>query len=163
MSDEIKHPGGRPTKYKPEYAEQAYKLCLLGATNEELADFFHVAVSTIHVWRDAYQEFSDAIQSAKDMADANVAESLYKRATGYVAPDVHVASYMGQSIVTPIEKHYPPDTAAAFIWLKNRQPEKWRDKKEVEHSGRLEIQEVTLDDLESAINGGDAEVPESGE
>jgi hypothetical protein len=31
---------GRPTKYKEEYNEQAYKLCLLGATDKELADFF---------------------------------------------------------------------------------------------------------------------------
>ena len=28
-------------------------------------------------------------------------------------------------------EHFPPDTAAAFIWLKNRQPHRWRDKKEV--------------------------------
>jgi len=30
---------GRPTNYHPEYAEQAYKLCLLGATDEQLGDF----------------------------------------------------------------------------------------------------------------------------
>lgn len=35
-------PGGRPTKYKPEYVEQSAKLCALGATDMELADFFEV-------------------------------------------------------------------------------------------------------------------------
>ena len=30
------NPIGRPTKYKDEYVEQAYKLCLLGHTDEEL-------------------------------------------------------------------------------------------------------------------------------
>lgn len=155
MSENKKHPGGRPTKYNPDYAEQAYKLCLLGATNEELADFFHVSVATISNWLNVQPEFLESITQGRSVADAKVAESLYKRATGYVAPDVHVASYMGQSIVTPIEKHYPPDTAAAFIWLKNRQPGKWRDKKEVEHSGEVGIKEITLDDLESRINGGE--------
>ena len=33
------------------------------------------------------------------------------------------------------EEHFPPDTAAAFIWLKNRQPHRWRDKKEVHETG----------------------------
>ncbi|SDY78195.1 hypothetical protein [Nitrosomonas sp. Nm33] len=42
-----KKPTGRPTSYRPEYAEQAYKLCLLGATDKQLAEFFNVVESTI--------------------------------------------------------------------------------------------------------------------
>ncbi|MCO6427131.1 hypothetical protein [Nitrosomonas communis] len=34
------NPVGRPTLYREVYAEQAYRLCLLGATDEELADFY---------------------------------------------------------------------------------------------------------------------------
>jgi hypothetical protein len=26
-----------------------------------------------------------------------------------------------------VRKHYPPDVTACIFWLKNRQPEKWRD------------------------------------
>ena len=40
---------GRPTKYKEEYAEQAYKLCLLGAKDKEMADFFQVSLSTLNL------------------------------------------------------------------------------------------------------------------
>ena len=32
--------GGRPTKFKPEFVEQARKLAQLGATDREVADFF---------------------------------------------------------------------------------------------------------------------------
>jgi hypothetical protein len=42
---------GRPTKYQPEFAEQAYKLCLLGATDPEMADFFEVCVATVQNWK----------------------------------------------------------------------------------------------------------------
>ncbi|MBL3206262.1 terminase, partial [Klebsiella pneumoniae] len=41
---------GRPSKYKPEFAEQAKKLAVLGATDAQMADFFEVSVSTINLW-----------------------------------------------------------------------------------------------------------------
>jgi hypothetical protein len=123
---------GRPVRYRPEYAEQAYKLCLLGATDKDMADFFSVAERTIIRWRDAHDDFCQSIKRGKSVADANVAHALYHRAIGCSHPDVHVSNFQGQITVTELTKHYPPDTAAAFIWLKNRQPHKWRDKVEVE-------------------------------
>lgn len=122
---------GRPTDYREEYNEKARKLCLLGATDAELADFFEVAESTINNWKIDYPEFLESIKKGKEQADADIADSLYNRAKGYSHPDVHIANYEGKTIVTPLTKHYPPDTAAAIIWLKNRQPKKWRDKQEV--------------------------------
>jgi hypothetical protein len=38
-----------------------------------------------------------------------------------------------QPIVVHYEEHCPPDVGAAFIWLKNRDPERWRDVQNVEH------------------------------
>ena len=38
---------GRPSKYKKEFVDQAVKLCKLGATDIELADFFEVNVATL--------------------------------------------------------------------------------------------------------------------
>ena len=74
---------GRPTKYKEEYNEHAYKLCLLGYIDEDLAKFFEVDVSTINNWKIEYPKFFESIKSGKEVADANVAESLYKRANGF--------------------------------------------------------------------------------
>lgn len=134
--------GGRPTKYREEYANQAYKLCLLGYTNAELADFYNIAISTITEWMNKQPEFSSAIKRGRDIADAEVVESLYLRARGYSHPDVHVSNFMGKITVTEITKHYPPDTAAAFIWLKNRHPEKWRDKVETTVEHKLDREEL---------------------
>ena len=130
---------GRPTLFRDEYVEQAYKLCLLGATDAELADFFEVCERTINTWKEDYPEFLQSLKAGKASADAAVAESLYKRALGYSHPDVHISNFQGVVTVTDIVKHYPPDTGAAFIWLKNRQPHKWKDKVEVKEDINLNI------------------------
>lgn len=134
-----RRPVGRPTLFRDEYVEQAYKLCLLGATDAELADFFEVCERTINTWKEDYPEFLQSLKAGKASADAAVAESLYKRALGYSHPDVHISNFQGMITVTDIVKHYPPDTGAAFIWLKNRQPHKWKDKVEVKEDINLNI------------------------
>lgn len=123
------HPGGRPTDYKPQYAEKAYKLCLLGAKDKELADFFEVSEQTLNVWKEKHPEFIESIKAGKEDADANVANSLYKKAQGYTR---QVKNEEGEVIG---ETYYPPDTSACIFWLKNRQKHKWRDKQDIEHSG----------------------------
>lgn len=148
MSGAKKRPVGRPSKYKSEYAEQARKLCLLSATDADMADFFEIAESTLNEWKHEFPEFSESIKKGKMLADANIADRLYQRAMGYEAPDVDIRVVEGEIIETPMIKYYPPDTPAAIFWLKNRQRGKWRDKVEQEVSGSLDVNvDVTLSDL----------------
>ena len=125
---------GRPTKYKDEYCDQVYKLCLLGHTDIEIAGFFDVSVDTIHEWRKVHPEFSESTKRGKDIADGNVAESLYRRAVGYEHPEDKIFNSNGEALVVPTVKRYPPDTQAASLFLRNRQPKKWRDKQEIDHT-----------------------------
>lgn len=127
----------RPSKYKPEFAAQAAKLCALGATDAQLADFFGVAVSTVNLWKVEHREFSESIRVPKAEADERVEQSLFRRALGYEHDEVDIRVVAGQVVQTPIRKHYPPDTTAAIFWLKNRKPAEWRDKQEHEHSGEM--------------------------
>jgi len=122
---------GRPTLYDPKMNRQAEKLCKLGATDKELAEFFDVAESTLHLWKLEHPKFSESIKKGKEIADAEVADKLYRRATGYSHPDVDIKMFEGEIVITKLTKHYPPDTAAAIFWLKNRRKDKWRDK--IEH------------------------------
>jgi hypothetical protein len=128
-------PMGRPSSYFEEYAEQAYKLCLLGATDAKLADFFEVSEQTINAWKSAHPHFLDSITRGKDRADAEIAEALFHRAKGYSHPEVDIKVVASNIVQTPLTKHYPPDTAAASLWLRNRQPRLWRDKQDIEHTG----------------------------
>ena len=129
--------GGRPTDYKEEYNEQARKLCLLGATDAEMGDFFGVTEQTINNWKTAHPTFFESIKDGKEKADAEVAQSLYHRALGYSHPEDKIFCARSKVTTVPTIKHYPPDTAAAFIWLKNRAG--WRDKQEHEHSGGVAV------------------------
>jgi len=132
---------GRPTKYKLEYVAQAAKLCQLGATDAQLADFFEVSLSTISLWKVEHTEFSDAIKIPKDQANERVAQSLYRRAMGYEHDEVDIKVVDKEIVITPIRKYYPPDSTAMIFWLKNRQPDQWRDKTEV--SGEMRVISAT--------------------
>lgn len=126
-----KHAGGRPTLYRPEYTEQAYKLCLLGAKDKDLARFFEVNEDTVNQWKIDHPEFSESLKKGKEIADAEVAHSLYHRAKGFEHDEVQVFQYQGEPVIVPITKYYAPDTGAAMAWLKNRQPDKWRDNRDI--------------------------------
>ena len=141
---------GRPTKYKEEYAKQAEKICLLGATDDFLADYFEVDVATIYRWKNDHDDFCEAIKKGKQEADLKVAESLYGRAVGYSHPEQKVFNNQGEIVTHDTIKHYAPDPTAAIFWLKNRQPKEWRDKQEVEHSGQIDI----ADRIQRARNRG---------
>ena len=142
--------GGRPSRYKSEFADLAYKFCLLGATDAELATFFEVHEDTINQWKKTHIEFSESIKKGKQIADGNVADRLYQRAVGFEHPDeeikiVSMGGGMGSSVErVPVTKIYPPDTTAAIFWLKNRQYKKWREKSEVEQVQRISF----IDDLD---------------
>lgn len=140
---------GRPSKFDPAKCAQAEKLCKLGATDAELADFFEVDERTLNRWKVEHAEFRQALKKGKELADAEVGERLFQRATGYSHPDVHITNYQGVITQTHITKHYAPDTTACIFWLKNRRPDLWRDR--VEHTGRdggpMEHKVVTDEDL----------------
>lgn len=164
--DKKKNVGGRPTDYRPSYAKQAYKLCLLGATDKELGDFFEVTERTINHWKKNEPKFFQSIKDAKEKADAEVAYSMNQKARGYkytkmqpikvkeviykdgkrVKETEHVEIVATKEIV-------PPDTIAGIFWLKNRRKINWRDKVETEHSGEVTYKYEDMSDerLEAAI------------
>lgn len=121
---------GRPSKFKPEFIEQAAKLAALGATDREAAEFFGVTESTLHLWKHTQVDFSEALKVGKETADQRVEQSLYRRAVGYAQDDIHFSAYEGVVTQTPYVKLTPPDTTAAIFWLKNRRPDLWRDVQE---------------------------------
>jgi hypothetical protein len=126
---------GRPSAYRTEYAATAERLCaLFGATSKELAEFFGVADSTIRLWAKAEPEFSAALKGGRETADAKVTRRLFERACGFEHDAVKIMQYEGQPVIVPYREKYPPDTTACIFWLKNRRPDLWREKVEVEHS-----------------------------
>ena len=133
----------RPTKYDETYPEQARKLCELGATDDQIADFFNVAPSTLYLRKHQHPLFSEAIKAGKELADERVTRSLYQRAVGYEFDAVKVFMPAGadEPVYAPYRERQHPDTTAAIFWLKNRRPAEWRDKHDhaLEHSGQVGV------------------------
>lgn len=127
---------GRPSTYVPAFADQAAKLCKLGATDRDLADFFDVDEATINRWKLRYPEFCESLKLAKEEADKRVEQSLYRRAMGYSHDAVKIFNADGAPLVVPYVEHFPPDTTACIFWLKNRKPEEWRDRQHHEMTGK---------------------------
>lgn len=128
-----------PEGYRLEFAEIAYKFCLLGATNEKLAELFSVSIRTIYNWQERYPEFSEALKAGREVADATVAKSLYHRANGYSHVDTKAQLVTDKNGIHSWEtlevvKHYPPDTKAAIHWLSLRQGDKWCEKQDINHT-----------------------------
>jgi len=121
---------GRPSKYKDDFPAQAKRLAKLGLTDEEMASFFEVSLATLSNWKNEHPEFLEALKGGKSPADGKVAESLYRRATGYKhkAVKLFFDSKTGQVVEHEYTEHYPPDPTSMIFWLKNRRPDLWRDR-----------------------------------
>lgn len=135
--------GGRPSKFKPVFVEQARKLGELGATDREIGEFFDVDERTINRWKIEQPEFCQSLKVGKDIADDRVEQALYRRALGYSHDAVKIAvNAQGEITQVPFIEHHAPDTTAAIFWLKNRRKENWRDKHEFEHAASGDLAEL---------------------
>ncbi len=133
--------GGVKTRYKKEYNEQARNYCLLGATDKQLGAFFDVDERTINRWKKDHTEFCQSIRAGKEIADMQVAESFFNNAKGFIsfqkkAFKKKVWNEKAKRLIDEIEivdeiVQHPPNTQAGIFWLKNRQPDKWKDKTEI--------------------------------
>jgi len=141
---------GRDSKYDPSMNDQARKLALLGCTDQEVADFFGVCKKTIDNWKNEYPAFLHSLNEGKVQADAEIADSLYRRAKGEVLLfEKAIKGEDGKYEIMTLKQHVQGDAGAAKLWLTNRQPEKWREKKEHSHTGELSI--VSKEQKDAAV------------
>lgn len=136
-----KRGGGRPPIYEAApHCARATKLALLGLTDEEIAFQFGISVETLKLWKAQHPEFVAALNAGKIDADAAMVQSLYNRGLGMKLPAVKIFydKDKGETIYAPYVEHLAPDVGAAKLWLTNRRPKEWRERREVEVTGTLE-------------------------
>jgi hypothetical protein len=103
-------PNGRPTDYTPELGDEIIQRTMLGewaATNKQIADYCGVTAEAVRQWRKKYRDFDADIRRAKTIVDNRVEGVLYHLA---VSGNVY----------------------ACVTWLKNRRPNEWRDKHDID-------------------------------
>ena len=120
---------GRKSDFREEYVEKAYRYALLGLTDIQMAGLFGVSQQTLNSWKKQNPLFLESLKAGKDEADSKVSKMLLQRAMGYEYEEIHEEK-QGKKVIKKriIKKQLPPDTTAMIFWLKNRQPELWRDK-----------------------------------
>ncbi|OQK17250.1 hypothetical protein AU255_04990 [Methyloprofundus sedimenti] len=143
---DMKNGVGRPAiKFKPEYSEQAKKLALLGLVDKEIAPVFGISLRTLNKWKIKYPEFMQSIKDGKLQADSEVALSLYKSAIGghTISEEKVIPDGDGGTTIIEIKRQIPPDYRAQSLWLRNRQPAKWRDKVEIDAA--IDVNETSIE------------------
>lgn len=76
-----------------------------GLTDEQIAHNCGISTTTLYNWKNKHVEIFEALKKGKEVVDYQVENALLKKAL------------VG-------------DTTAQIFWLKNRRPDKWRDKQE---------------------------------
>lgn len=110
-----------------------------GLTDEQIAANIGISRSTLNAWKDRYSDISDTLKRGKDVVDLQVENALLKRALGYEYEEVKEKFECGvMTERTVAKKEVIPDTTAQIFWLKNRKPDKWRDKPDYEDTSALD-------------------------
>ena len=111
-----------------------------GLTEEQIAYNMGIAVSTLNNWKNSYIEILESLKKGKEVVDRQVENALLKRALGYKYTEVTKERIEGGFVVTKeVTKEVVPDTTAQIFWLKNRKPNEWRDKQNVELEGEIGV------------------------
>ncbi len=105
------------------------KLYKAGWTDKQVADFIGVTKMAIMKWK-KIKKFCLPLKDWKVLADTRVERSLYERAKGYQCKEDKIFCERGKVTIVPTIHHYPPDPTSMIFWLKNRQPDKWREQKD---------------------------------
>ena len=110
-----------------------------GLTDEQIAHNMGIATGTLYRWKEEYCEICEALKRGKEVVDRLVENALLKRALGYEYEEIKEKYECGMLTErTVTKKQVVPDTTAQIFWLKNRKPEEWRDKRQIEE--RIEFE-----------------------
>lgn len=158
MEKKRKSNAGRKGSYKKWL--EADNLILLegwardGLTDEQIAHNIGIHVSTLYEWKKKYEEFDEALKRGKEVVDREVENALLKRALGYSYDEITEIREEGVLIQKKVvKKHIVPDTTAQIFWLKNRRPDIWRDKKDIDMNANISnpFDGISTDDIKKLI------------
>lgn len=96
-----------------------------GLTDEQIAHNMGCGYSTLKTWKDKFPAIQASLKKGKEVVDFEVENALLKRALGYKEKEKKLDK---NGELVEVEKEIPPDVTAQIFWLKNRRPDKWRDK-----------------------------------
>lgn len=123
---------GRPSLLNDQIKHVMLKLYEEGKTDRQIAEIIGVSPRTLDYWKKSDENFLQTISDIKDLPDKFIEATLFQKALGYSHKEEKVFCSEGQIVTYETTKQYPPDSASMIFWLKNRQPDRWRERQESE-------------------------------
>lgn len=124
--------------------------CTDGLTDEQIAENIGINVATLYTWKNKHSKIDDALKKGKEIVDRQVENALLKKALGIdkrIKKPIKVKKTIYENgkkleekeVIEYVDEdiYIPPDTTAQIFWLKNRKPQEWRDRKEVNVDGSI--------------------------
>lgn len=128
----------RKSEYNPKFHDHvAWALAVEGKTDEQIAKVFGISERTITQWKHRHSSLVEALKQGKAEADAKVTRTLYQRAVGTTVKTKRVIVEMDKegnqkpAKIETTEQEIAGDVTAQIFWLKNRKPDLWREKKDI--------------------------------
>ena len=115
-----------------------------GLTDNEIAKNIGISRKTLSVWKGKNILIRNTLKNNKEIADLIVENALFKSATGY---DYDEDIILNGKVVT-ITRHVPASNTAQIFWLKNRLPDRWREKQDINVEGNISYEK----NLESVVD-----------
>ena len=152
----------RRSKYDPKtFPDLVESYARDGLLEKDMAKLLGVSHNAFNNYKNNYSEFKEAIKRGKAPVDFQVENALLKRALGYDYEEetIEYENVNNKPAIKrkkTIKKHIPPDTGAAFIWLKNRKSKYWKqnpiDKDEDRPKQEITISEETIRTLNKVLD-----------
>lgn len=143
-----------------------------GLTDLQMMENLRISSQLFYRWKREHPEFAEALRKGKDIVDRQVEKKLFDKAMGYefveeTKEPFLITDKQGRPVLDKdgneqyemrvtksVTKHIAPDNTSIIFWLKNRKPEQWRDKKNIEHEGQIgvaNLEYMTDEELEKAL------------
>jgi hypothetical protein len=132
---------GRPESLTDEMLDRIIQAARCGLTDAQIAMVWGITEQTLNNYKVRYPDFFESLKQAKIDWDMEIVNSLAHRAKGYSHKETKHFVIKNKIVEKEVDKHYPPDPDAtsAIFWLKNRLPDQFREKQEVEHVGEAVV------------------------
>lgn len=109
-----------------------------GLTDQQIAYNMGISTATLYEWKKKYPDILEALKKGKEVVDRYVENALLKRALGYEYEEVSKEYECETLVKTKVtRKQVVPDTTAQIFWLKNRRPDLWRDRVQIDDKASL--------------------------
>jgi predicted transcriptional regulator len=140
------------TKYSPDFPLLAEGLARSGLTDRQIAKKLGISKTAFYEYLKLHPDFADSLKKGKSPVDTEVENALLKRALGYEYEEVMTEYDLAgkdkdqkalPAKVRKTRKEIIPDVTAQIFWLKNRRPDKWRDKHDFDFPGGVEFRIIS--------------------